>query len=175
MHRQLFAIFVLGALSVGTAFGQTPYAGLQGRPIKALSELQIADLQAGRGMALPAELNGYPGPSHLLELADRIGLSDAQRRDIQSMFDAMKSEAIGIGEHLVAQEAALGALFAKHSATPEAISVATAEIGATQGKLRAAHLKYHLMTVGTLQPSQIEQYAQLRGYAGESTLHHHPR
>jgi hypothetical protein len=50
MHRQLFAIFVLGALSVGTAFGQTPYAGLQGRPIKALSELQIADLQAGRGM-----------------------------------------------------------------------------------------------------------------------------
>ena len=91
------------------------------------------------------------------------------------MFDAMKSEAIGIGEHLVAQEAALDALFAKRGATPEAISVATAEIGDTQGKLRAAHLKYHLMTVGMLQPSQIEQYAQLRGYGGESTLHRHPR
>src|SRR3984885_12270845 len=111
------------------ALAQSPYAGMQGRPIKALSEQQIADLQAGRGMglALPAELNGYPGPSHLLELADRLGLSDDQRRDIQGMFDAMKAETIGIGERLIAQEATLDALFAKRGATPDAISAATAE------------------------------------------------
>ena len=56
----------------GSAFGQPPYAGMQARPIKALSEQQVADLAAGRGMglALAAELNGYPGPSHVLELAD---------------------------------------------------------------------------------------------------------
>ena len=48
-----------------------PYAGYQQRPIKALSEQQIADLRAGRGMglALAAELNGYPGPVHVLALA----------------------------------------------------------------------------------------------------------
>jgi hypothetical protein len=174
MHRHLFAIVALGALTAGTAFGQTPYAGLQARPIKALSDRQIADLQAGRGMglALPAELNGYPGPSHLLELADRLGLSDDQRRDIQGMFDAMKAETIGIGERLIAQEAALDALFARHGVTPEVVSAATAEIGDTQGKLRAAHLKYHLMTVAVLQPSQIERYAQLRGYAEEGPPHH---
>jgi hypothetical protein len=36
------------------------YAGLDARDIKALSERQLADLQAGRGMglALSAELNG---------------------------------------------------------------------------------------------------------------------
>ena len=58
---------------------QTPYAGQQTRPIKALSDQQVADLIAGRGigLALAAELNGYPGPSHLLELADRLDLSDA--------------------------------------------------------------------------------------------------
>lgn len=46
------------------------YAGTQARPVKALSDQQLADLRAGRGMgmALPGELNGYPGPVHVLEL-----------------------------------------------------------------------------------------------------------
>ena len=59
------------------AFAQSPYAGMQARSIKALSEQQIADLKAGRGMglALAAELNGYPGPAHVLEVADQLGLS----------------------------------------------------------------------------------------------------
>jgi hypothetical protein len=57
-----------------------PYAGLEKRAIKALSDAQIADLRAGRGMdlALPAELNGYPGPVHVLELGDRLGLDAEQ-------------------------------------------------------------------------------------------------
>jgi hypothetical protein len=40
------------------------YVGLDARDIKALSEQQLADWQAGRGvgLALSAELNGYPGP-----------------------------------------------------------------------------------------------------------------
>src|SRR5450755_3168536 len=102
---------VLGALLFAstTAIAQTPYAGMQTRPIKALSDQQIADLRAGRGMglALAAELNGYPGPSHVLELADKLGLSDAQRSQVRSMFEAMKTETIPIGERLIAQEAAL--------------------------------------------------------------------
>jgi hypothetical protein len=54
-----------------------PYAGLEARSIKTLSDQQIGDLRAGRGMglALAAELNGYPGPMHVLELADALGLS----------------------------------------------------------------------------------------------------
>ena len=49
--------------------GASPYAGLETRTIKALSEQQIADLRAGRGMALAlaAEVNGYPGPLHVIE------------------------------------------------------------------------------------------------------------
>lgn len=48
---------------------QQPYANLQTRSIKTLSDQQIADLNAGRGMglALAAELNGYPGPIHAIE------------------------------------------------------------------------------------------------------------
>jgi hypothetical protein len=164
-------------LAFGSAVAQTPYAGLQTRSIKALSDQQVADLRAGRGMglALAAELNGYPGPSHVLELADKLGLSGAQRSSALNMFEAMKAETIPIGERLIAQEAALDRLFADHAITPEKLSTATAEIGATQAQLRAAHLKYHLSTVAMLEPSQIQQYSVLRGYdnGGSQDRHHH--
>src|SRR6266849_3579115 len=71
MNRMVIFAPIALALSLGTASAQSqqPYAGLQTRPIKAISEQQIADLKAGRGMslALAAELNGYPGPKHVLE------------------------------------------------------------------------------------------------------------
>jgi hypothetical protein len=176
--KQFVTLFVAAVvLAFGSAVAQTPYAGLQSRSIKALSDQQVADLRAGRGMglALAAELNGYPGPSHLLELADRLGLSDAQRSSTRNMFEAMKSETIRIGERLIAQEAALDRLFADHVITPEKLSAATAEIGATQAELRAAHLKYHLSTVALLEPSQIQQYSVMRGYdnAGAQQHRHH--
>jgi hypothetical protein len=163
-------------LTFGPALAETPYAGMQARSVKALSDRQIADLRAGRGMglALAAELNGYPGPSHLLELANKLGLSDAQRNRVRTMFEAMKAETIAIGERLIAQEAALDKLFADHTITPEKLSTATAEIGTTQAELRAAHLKYHLSTVAMLEPSQIQEYAVMRGYgSGGSQRHHH--
>jgi hypothetical protein len=163
-------------LAIGAAVAQTPYAGMQNRSIKAVSDQQIADLRAGRGMglALAAELNGYPGPSHLLELADKLGLSDAQQNSVRNMFEAMKAETIPIGERLIAQEATLDRLFADHVVTPEKLSTATAEIGATQAELRAAHLKYHLSTVAMLEPSQIKQYSALRGYDNGGSQEHHP-
>jgi hypothetical protein len=163
------------ALAAG-ASAQSPYAGLQTRPIKALSEQQIADLRAGRGMglALPAELNGYPGPVHLLELGDRIGLSPGQREAIQRLYDSMKAEAVPLGERLIEQEATLDRLFADHTATVANVADAVAAIGETQGRLRLAHLKYHLSTVALLQPGQIERYRELRGYGdGQPSPHRH--
>jgi hypothetical protein len=174
MNRQPFLLLAAAALSISTAAAQAPYAGMEARPIKALSEQQVADLKAGRGMglALVAELNGYPGPSHLLELADQLGLSNAERNTVRGLFEAMKAETIPIGERLIAQETALDKLFAEHKVTPETLAVATAEIGGTQAKLRDAHLRYHLSTVALLQPSQIKRYAELRGYAEGDQKHH---
>src|SRR2546428_267783 len=97
------------AFAPGTmlAQAQQPYAGLETRSIKALSEQQIADLQAGRGMgmALAAELNGYPGPMQVLEFAEPLALSDQQRAKMQELFAAMKAEGVPLGEKLIAQEA----------------------------------------------------------------------
>jgi Spy/CpxP family protein refolding chaperone len=175
MYRQLILVAAMCALATGASFAQAPYAGMQARPIKALSDQQIADLKEGRGMglALAAELNGYPGPSHLLELANQLGLTDDQQKRVQALFKAMKAETIPIGERLISQETALDAMFATHTATAETIAAATAEIGDTQAKLRAAHLKYHLSTVEVLQPSQVQRYAELRGYAAGGDTHHH--
>jgi Spy/CpxP family protein refolding chaperone len=168
-------LLALSLLPADVCHAQTPYAGLQTRSIKALSDQQIADLREGRGMglALPAELNGYPGPAHLLELADQIGLSDNQRIAIQRLFNAMKAETIPVGERLIEQEAALDGLFSTHHATQENVFAATSEIGATQGKLRNAHLKCHLATLALLRPEQIQRYEQLRGYGGGDHKHQH--
>jgi Spy/CpxP family protein refolding chaperone len=161
-------VLVLLALAAGPSFAQSrqPYAGLEGRPIKALSEQQIADLRAGRGMglALAAELNGYPGPMHVLELADSLDLSGQQRAKMQELFAAMKAEAIPLGERLIAQEADLDNAFAGKTITAASLAASTEAIGATHAALRQAHLKYHLFTVEVLTPTQIQRYAELRGY-----------
>lgn len=60
--------------------GHSHYAGLESRDIKALSTEDIEGLKSGRGMrmALPAELNGYPGPLHEAHLEQVRILSAAQ-------------------------------------------------------------------------------------------------
>jgi len=173
MRPVLTALLLAGVALSAAAAQERPYAGLQSRPIKALSEQQIADLKTGRGMslALAAELNGYPGPAHVLELADRLGLSGEQRTRVQALFDGMKSEAIPIGERLIELETALDRQFADRAATPASLSAALTSIGETQAALRNAHLKYHLMTLPLLTPAQTERYAELRGYRAGGGMH----
>jgi len=156
------------------AFAQSPYAGMQARSIKTLSEQQIADLTAGRGMglALAAELNGYPGPAHVLELAEQLGLSTEQKARVQSLFDSMKAEALPLGAKLINEEAALNQQFAGHSVTAETLKDATAQIGMTQAELRNTHLKYHLQTAQILTADQMQHYAMLRGYGAEMPMQH---
>jgi hypothetical protein len=145
--------------------------------VKALSEQQTADLKAGRGMglALPAELNGYPGPSHVLENADALGLSAEQRERTKGLFDAMKAEAVPVGERLIEQETKLDRLFADREITPSTLGAVTEEIGMTQGRLRQTHLKYHLAMMDVLSPAQLERYRELRGYGMKADQLHHPR
>jgi hypothetical protein len=168
-HLNAISIALLAALCASPAQAQQPYAGFEARAIKALSDQQVADLKAGRGMtlALAAELNGYPGPLHVLELADRLQLSDPQRAKIAELIAAMKAEAIPIGERLIAQEADLDRQFADKTITSASLAALTDAIGATQATLRRTHLKYHLVTVELLSAAQIARYGELRGYTAQ--------
>jgi len=161
-----FAIVLVGAVPEARSQTHQPYAGLQTRSVKSLSDQQIADLKAGRGMglALAAELNGYPGPVHVLELATSLGLSDEQRAKVTALFDAMKQEAVGLGERLIVAETALDRQFADKTITASGLGEATRDIASLQGELRLAHLKYHLATLELLTPDQVQRYAALRGY-----------
>jgi hypothetical protein len=153
----------------GAAQGEKPYAGLQERPVKALSEQQIAELRAGRGMtlALAAELNGYPGPTHVLENAEALRLTPQQQDVTKSLREAMKNEAVPLGKRLIQQEAMLDQLFATKTITPANLAAATQAIALTQGSLRQTHLKYHLAMMEVLSPDQISHYRELRGYASQ--------
>lgn len=178
MTRAMIAAALLATLLLpvqGRSQSAQPYAGYETRPINALSDQQIADLREGRGMglALAAELNGYPGPSHVLELAAPLGLTPKQHSHIEELFKAMKAETIPLGERLIEQEAELERQFAHRAVTADSLGAITGAIGSTQVALRFAHLKYHLATVETLVPTQIARYSELRGYtkAGPASAH----
>ena len=164
-------VLVLGLATAALAAADAtphagPYAGLEKRAIKALSEAQIADLEAGRGMglALAAELNGYPGPAHVLELGEALHLSAEQRARTESLFAEMKAEAIDRGRAVLRGEAALDRAFAEHDVDPAALRAQLIALGAAQGELRNTHLKYHLAMLDLLAADQIAAYRRLRGY-----------
>jgi hypothetical protein len=101
---RLWIVMAATLVAVGTAQAQhassSPYSGLEEWPIKALSDQQIADLRAGRGMglALPAELNGYPGPIHVLELGDQLRLMPVSRQSINPAEGHHVSRLAGWGD-----------------------------------------------------------------------------
>jgi len=152
-----------------------PYAGQQARSIKSLSGDDIAAMRKGEGigMAKAAELNGYPGPAHVLQLAAKLGLTEIQQRDVQAIFDRMSAAAKPLGGELIAQEQALDQLFAKGEITPDRLAAATAAIAELQGRLRAVHLSAHLETRALLNADQIARYQQLRGYGASPAPEHH--
>lgn len=174
------AVLIAGPASADAVQGHGPYAGLEQRAVKALSDKEIDDLRNGRGMglALAAELNGYPGPLHVIEHADALALTPAQRDRTQALFSAMKAEVVPLGERLIAQETELDRLFATKAVQPSSLEAATSVIGATQATLRTAHLRYHLAMMEVLTPDQVRHYRELRGYAANHGRGHgatHPR
>jgi Spy/CpxP family protein refolding chaperone len=139
---------------------------MQQRAIKALSEQQVADLKAGRGMALalPAELNGYPGPLHTLELADALRLTPQQKSQTQKLFDEMKQQSVAAGAELISAEESLDLLLKKKTATLANMGAAIKRAAEAQAKLRETHLKYHLSMLEVLSAEQVAIYNKVRGY-----------
>lgn len=166
MRKTLMALALLVA---GPALATTPspYAGMTERPIRALSAEQQADLLAGRGMglALAAELNGWPGPAHVIELAEPMQLTPAQLAATQRLMAEMQSAASGFGSRMIEEERGLDTAFRDRSITPADLSARTARIAALQGKIRDVHLRTHLAQAALLNAEQIAAYSHLRGYA----------
>jgi Spy/CpxP family protein refolding chaperone len=115
--------------------------------------------------SLPAELNGFPGPRHVIELADQLGLTDAQRARATEIEAGMKQSATKLGAQIVGLEGALERLFRGGRAEPNRMEHLTREIGTKRGVLRSIHLGAHLAMADTLTADQRALYMVLRGYS----------
>jgi len=151
----------------------SPYAGQHHRTIKSLSKGDIATLQKGGGwgFAKAAELNGLPGPVHVLELSDKLHLSDRQKQQIRQLFVQMRSAAVPLGRQLIAQERRLDQLFATRRVTPQTLRELVGQIGQTHAALRTVHLAAHLQTPKILSAHQVALYNRLRGYGKPGADH----
>lgn len=153
----------------------TPYAGQETRRIKAFTNQEIEGYLNGMGMGLAkvAELNQYPGPKHVLELANQLELTNRQREQTQALFDQMKEKAISIGETYIAKEQELNHMFESGHASSKAVDSLLVEIGKIKGSLRAVHVTTHIQMKEILTQEQIKRYAALRGYGNHNTDHNH--
>ena len=168
MIVRMMALLALVAAPLATFAAEQPYQGLELRDIKALSPEEIAALEAGQGFsqALSAELNGFPGPRHVIDLAGDLDLTPGQRASVEGLFRDMQAEAIEAGRTVLAEEAQLEEAFRGGRLSEDELAAMAEEIGRQRGVLRGIHLKYHLRTRALLSPHQVSLYNAARGYAG---------
>ena len=181
MRKILIAAAALAALissNAGAAISprgdaaDSPYAGQENRGIKALSAAEIDGLLQGKGLgfAKAAELNHYPGPVHVIEIARKIGLSDTQLAGTKSLYRSMKREAAALGRKIVDMEKELDRLFGSGTVTETSLRRTVGGIARLRGTLRATHLRYHLKMKKLLSPHQIVLYDRARGYGGGNDM-----
>lgn len=144
-----------------TAAGDTAY-GLSQREAQALLDGR------GMGMARPAEMNGYPGPMHVLELADELALTPEQKQEAQEARERVQIDAPALGRQIVEKELALDQLFRSGSADEGRIDELAQEIAQLRAELRAIHLKAHLVMHRALAVEQIRTYMNARGHPASS-------
>jgi len=134
------------------------------RPIKALSDAEILSYLNGEGPGYgdAAELNRYPGPRQVLDVASQIGLTEPQKQRVQRIYDAMHEATMDLGRKIVSHEAVLDSLFSSRIVDSAGLYTQVTEIARLQGALRAAHLQAHLAVTKILSPDQILACDRLR-------------
>jgi hypothetical protein len=171
------AILIAGIAMVALA-QHRPYAGQQERDLKALSANDVQDYLRGAGMgyAKPAELNHYPGPAHILELADQLGLSPEQRAEAKNLMDAHRVHAALTGAKVIEAERHLEALFRRGDVSEAELADAARIAASLQGEYRLSHLETHRRVRAVLTDEQVTRYDELRGYrSSPETAHPSPQ
>jgi hypothetical protein len=150
------------------------YSVLLDTEIRGLSPEAIEGYRTGKGMslALPAELNGYPGPRHVLDFSKELELTDTQYTEVEALYNDMLAEALPLGEQILMAEAELELAFREKTITDDDLETQLLAIGALQADLRFVHLRTHIATYALLTPTQVETYNILRGYTAKDENTH---
>lgn len=168
MRKGIYSCFVSMLLVLPAVHAASPsaYLGQKSRALKALSSEEISGYLEGKGagLAKAAELNHYPGPAHVLELAQELGLNEAQIRHTEHVFDAMQQDAQRLGKTLVEKEQELDREFAQQTIDLDRLKTLLDQIGLLQTGIRLQHLQAHLEQAVILSEAQRARYDTLRGY-----------
>ena len=173
IYRNRFVLAVLLFMPIGLVYAdagsdyRSKYVGQEAREIKTLSKEDMNELRTGKGwgLAKAAELNGVPGPVHLLEMKSEIQLSGEQIERIEVLYDEMKERAVPLGLQLIDLEGELNEAFATRKIDEKRLKNILGRISDVYEKLRFTHLSAHLKTPDILTDSQMKLYNELRGYS----------
>lgn len=128
-----------------------------------------ADRQAllnaeGMGLASYAEMNGFPGPKHVMELKDQLGLTTDQLKKTEGLRNGVELSGKLTGKEIVHEEEELYKLFEEGKANDRTVRARVERIGKLRGELRFIHLQAHLKMKQVLSPNQVQRYNELRGH-----------
>jgi Spy/CpxP family protein refolding chaperone len=174
------AVLYLNPLKTVTASEpeyKSKYIGQEKRGIKSLSKEDINELKAGAGwgMAKAAELNGLPGPKHILEMSKEIELTAEQEKMVIAVYNDMNKKAVRLGNKLIEYEEELNNRFVERNIDEKILNDLLKKISETYKSLRFVHLSAHLKTPTILTESQIKKYNKLRGYSSDDPCENIPK
>jgi hypothetical protein len=152
-----------------SSFQPSPYSGEELRDVKSLSDSDIQSLLNGTGEAFGgiaklAELNGYPGPRHVLDITSDLKLTDNQKVEIEMIYESMSRKAKAIGAKIIAIERDMDKAFANKTITEQGLKLLINNSADLYGQIRFVHLSAHIDTVRVLTAEQVQMYNKIRGY-----------
>ena len=122
----------------------------------------------GMGQASYGEMNGYPGPKHVLELKSELGLTPDQTKKAEVLTQGVSNTATIKGEEIVEAEEDLNNAFKSGTLNEKQLREKLERIGKLRADLRFVHLQAHLKMKQILTATQIAKYNELRGHGTES-------
>lgn len=155
---------------------ESAYAARLGNEVPGLRKDEISMLREGTGggLAVPAEINGYAGPKHALELSGELGLNATQREATQLLFNDTNEKARRIGASILATYGLLDEAFRERTINESRLRGLSDQLANDYAELRVVHLSAHLAMVHILTPHQTALYGELRGYGpADHSTHEH--
>src|SRR5262245_65908219 len=156
-HLTVACLSLVSLLAVASAAEDprtAPYRHQTQSSLRGFSEAEVAELRAGTGMGLAraAELNSYPGPRHILDAihAGRLQASPTQVRQLQEIFDEMRSDARRIGAQILSEEEQLETAFRTTTIAEHDLRARLAQIASLKGEFRVTHLRAPLLAKAVL-------------------------
>ena len=109
-----------------------------------------------------AEKNGYPGPKHVIDLADKLQLSEEQKGSVKRIYNEMETRAKELGQRIIDLEEELNKAFGDKLVVEKSIRNDVEQIGRLRGRLRSVYFLAHFKTRNVLNDKQVATYIKLR-------------